>query len=292
VVAVVTGAGGFIGRRTCLELQSDGWQIERAGRPEIEIPSADFDSLLDRSSPDLVVHCAGPASVAASLSEPLADFEGSALVLSHVLSRMTRLSSAPRLILISSAAVYGDPLALPVNENTPIAPVSPYGFNRATTELIAREFQEIFAVPATILRVFSAYGEGLRRQLLWDVARMVVCKDAVVLSGSGIETRDFLHVRDVARAICIVARDPGTVNETYNVASGVETPIASVAGWIVDELRADIPIAFSGTRRRGDPARWNADISKIASLGFRPSIEIEQGTRAYARWARSELLSQ
>lgn len=289
MVAVVTGAGGFIGRHTCLVLESEGWRIERAGRPEVDIPSSDFDSLLERSRPDLVVHCAGPASVVASLADPLGDLEGSALVLAHVLDRMARLPSTPRLVLISSAAVYGDPAALPVGEDAPIAPVSPYGFNRAITELVAREFQETFSVPATILRVFSAYGEGLRRQVLWDVSRMVVRDGAVLLAGTGIETRDFLHVTDVARAIGVVAGDPGTANETYNVASGVETPVADLAGWIAHEIGAGIPIAFSGMRRPGDPGRWSADMSKIASLGFRPSVDIETGTRSYARWALAQL---
>jgi UDP-glucose 4-epimerase len=227
--------------------------------------------------------------VVASLSDPLGDLKGSALVLAHVLNRMARLPSTPRLVLISSAAVYGDPTALPVGEDAPIAPVSPYGFNRAITELVAREFQETFSVPATILRVFSAYGEGLRRQVLWDVSRMVVRDAAVLLAGTGIETRDFLHVTDVARAIAVVAGDSGTADETYNVASGVETPIADLAGWIVHEIGAGIPIAFSGIRRPGDPGRWTADTSKIATLGFRASVDIETGTRSYARWALAQL---
>jgi nucleoside-diphosphate-sugar epimerase len=118
---------------------------------------------------------------------------------------------------------------------------------------------------------------------------MVVRDGAVLLAGTGIETRDFLHVTDVARAIGVVAGDPGTANETYNVASGVETPVADLAGWIAHEIGAGIPIAFSGMRRPGDPGRWSADMSKIASLGFRPSVDIETGTRSYARWALAQL---
>jgi UDP-glucose 4-epimerase len=288
VVALVTGSQGFIGRHVCLRLEADGWFVERAGRPDIEIPSAEFDSLLDRSRPHVIVHCAGPASVPASLSDPLGDFEGSIPVLANVLDRIARLAQPPHLVLVSSAAVYGDPIEMPVAEDAPIAPVSPYGFNRQLAEILVDEFRQIFSVPVTILRVFSAYGEGLRRQLLWDVCRMVVRENAVVLAGSGVETRDFLHVTDVARAVGLVAKHPH-VNETYNVASGVETPVADVASWIVDEIGSDVSISFSGKPRPGDPIRWSANVSKLFALGFRPSIEVEAGARAYARWARAEL---
>jgi UDP-glucose 4-epimerase len=289
VVALVTGAGGFIGRHVCLELEGIGLRVERAGRPEVEIPSADFDDVLERSRPEVVVHCAGPASVMTSLSDPVGDLEGSALVLANVLDRIARLPRPPHLALVSSAAVYGDPLDRPVAEDAPLAPVSPYGFNRQITEVLIDEFRKIFCVPVTVLRVFSAYGEGLRRQLLWDVCRMVVCDSAVVLSGTGVESRDFLHVTDVARAVSLIIANPQTVNQTYNVAAGVETPIVDVASWITDEIGPDVPIGFSGTRRPGDPIQWSADVSKIRALGFRPSVEVEAGTRSYARWARAEL---
>lgn len=289
MVALVTGAAGFIGRHVCLELEAEGWRVARAGRPEVEIPSAEFDSLLERSGPDIVIHCAGPASVPLSLSNPLGDLEGSALVLANVLASMAGTSSPPRLVLVSSAAVYGDPAERPVAESAPLVPVSPYGFHREICELLVDEFRQIFSVRGTVLRIFSAYGEGLRKQLLWDICRMVVRDGSVVLAGTGAETRDFLHVNDVARAVTLVASSGDTVDETYNVASGVETSIAEVAEWIVDELGTDVPIGFSGTRRPGDPSRWRADVSKIEALGFRPAVEIEAGARAYARWARAQL---
>jgi UDP-glucose 4-epimerase len=291
VVALVTGAGGFIGRHVCLELEAGGWRVARAGRPEIEIPSMKFAALVERSRPDVLIHCAGPASVPMSLSDPLGDLEGSVLMLANILYTIARMSGSPRLVLVSSAAVYGDSAQRPINEEAPFAPVSPYGFHRQITEVLVEEYRQIFAIPSTVLRIFSAYGEGLRKQLLWDVCRMAVRDGAVTLSGTGAETRDFLHVKDVARAVSLATSDPRAVDETYNIASGVETTVSAVAGWVVDELGTGVPIGFSGFPRPGDPARWSADISKISALGFRPSIEIEAGARAYARWARAKLVS-
>jgi UDP-glucose 4-epimerase len=277
VVTLVTGDRGFLGRHIAAQLEADGDEVIGAGRPDVEIPSPAFDSLLTKRRPDVVVHCAGPASVPASLESPESDRTGAVEVLGALLDRL----DGARLILVSSAAVYGDPERLPVAEDAALAPVSPYGRHRVEAERLAAES----GVPLVVARVFSAYGEGLRRQVLWDIARRALAGGPVELSGTGDETRDFVHARDVAAAIGAIAQHSAFKSEIVNVGTGVETSIAHLAQVITTELGGG-DVRFNGIARPGDPTRWRADITRLRSLGFEPSVSIDDGAATYARWVR------
>lgn len=188
---------------------------------------------------------------------------------------------------MSSAAVYGNPVVLPVRENAPLAPVSPYGFHKQIAETLLQEYYQVYGVASCAARVFSAYGPGLRRQLLWDVCRKAMT-GSVGLSGTGAETRDFIHVADVARAVRVLAENAPMHAEPYNVASGVETSVAELASGLVANVSPAVTVEFSGAQRPGDPLRWCADISAIAKLGFTPSVTLEAGLSEYAQWCTRE----
>lgn len=288
MVALVTGSAGLLGRYACQQLKADGYDVIGVGRPAVEIPSDRFDAVLDDSTPDLVIHCAGPASVSNSVTEPLRDFEGAVGVVAALFGGLLRLPRRPRVILVSSAAVYGQPTNLPTTEDAPLQPISPYGFHRVVCELLVKEFYEVYGVPGLALRVFSAYGEGLRRQIFWDICTKALRDGEVHLQGSGRESRDFIHARDVAAAISTVAHTAPFEGEAYNVGSGVETPIRELAALLIATLGVSGPVSFSGTPRGGDPSNWCADVGRIEALGFRPSITLGEGVRGYAAWAREE----
>jgi UDP-glucose 4-epimerase len=283
VVALVTGSHGFLGRAISAALATGGWTVTGAGRPEHEIPSPEFDELLQAARPSLVVHCAGPASVPASVADPDADRAASVGVTAALLEGLQALSPSPRLILISSAAVYGQPRELPIAEGAPYAPISPYGRHRVECEGIARSR----GLPAVVLRIFSAYGEGLRRQVLWDIAQRALAGGPIELLGSGEESRDFVHASDVGRALLTAAQQAPFDGEAYNLASGVETPIAELAEMLVDALGVERRPVFTGIARSGDPVRWCADIAALRALGFEPQVPLEEGVARYATWVRT-----
>lgn len=292
MVALVTGAAGFLGGAISKRLADSGWEVVHAGRPHCEIPSPVFGSLLADSTPELIVHCAGPASVADSVACPGADFTGSAGVLASVLDDARRLADPPRFLLLSSAAVYGDPQSLPVAERQPLRPVSPYGYHRVACEQLLREYLDLFGVPAASMRIFSAYGEGLSRQILWDACRMGIEHGIITLHGTGLESRDFIHVDDVAEAALRIVDGGAFECEPYNVGSGSETTIAELAELVrVDLGLPSGAVSFGGDARAGDPLNWRADISRLRALGFRPSMAIEDGVSAYTRWARGAVVA-
>jgi UDP-glucose 4-epimerase len=286
VVVLVTGASGFLGRHICARLLADGHEVVPAGRPEVEVPSPSFDQLLGRRSPDAVVHCATPASVPASVERPHEDFVRSVTVLEELLTRLSGLATPPRVAFISSAAVYGEPARLPVREDDPAAPVSPYGHHRLMCEQLLREYAELEGVPSLSLRVFSAYGEGLRRQVLWEICRQARASGRVVLAGTGDETRDFVHARDVASAVALAVRSAEVDARAYNVAGGDATTIRFLAESLARELGlGEGAVTFTGAVRTGDPRHWQADIGHMRALGWEPEVALPPGLAAYAAWA-------
>src|SRR3954451_9632559 len=232
MVTLVTGANGFLGRHIAETLSGAGVQVVPAGRPEIEIPSPRVDRIVSDVGPYVVVHCAGPASVQLSLADPERDRHGSVEVTGALVASLDRVEPPPRLVLLSSAAVYVEPKKLPVSETSEPSPISPYGQHRLAAERLVRSS----ALPSCVLRVFSAYGEGLRRQILWDIVMRALAGSEVALSGTGDETRDFVHARDVAAAVKTACEHGAFAGEVINVASGEETTIRELATRVVEAL--------------------------------------------------------
>jgi UDP-glucose 4-epimerase len=296
---LVTGARGFLGAHVVPEFAEAGYRVLGLGREEasagsldalglsgytqMDLPSPELAGMLAAEAPDVLVHAAGPASVADSMIRPHGDFDGSVGVLFRLLDDVREQSPQTRVAFLSSAAVYGNPDRLPVSETAAIAPVSPYGFHKQMAETLLREFHELYGLSTCAARIFSAYGPGLRRQVLWDVCEKASA-GSVHLFGTGEETRDFIHAEDVARALRVLVENAPMQGETYNVASGVETSIRELTEQIVALVLPKAPVIFSGVARPGDPLRWRADISAIRDLGFEPRVKMEAGVADYCEW--------
>lgn len=297
---LVTGPYGFVGRNVVRRFAEDGFRVVGAGRLEpvddvpvdsllarferLELPDPCLAELVAEERPDVVVHAAGPASVPFSMAEPVADFTGATGPWISLLDAVRLNSPDSRVLLVSSAGVYGNPVSLPVAEDAPIAPVSPYGFHRAVCESLGREYASVFGVRVAVARVFSAYGPGLRKQVVWDIAEKAASGDGVRLFGTGAEARDFVHVSDVAGALRTIAQRGDFAGEAYNVATGTETSIREVAERVVGCVAPGTPVEFDGATREGDPVAWRADVSKLARLGFTPTIPLEDGLAGVCEW--------
>jgi UDP-glucose 4-epimerase len=298
---LVTGAGGFIGRSVVDHFAGVGWQVygvsrTTAGLPpqpntvwyQMVLPDSGFATLLHEWRPDVVVHAASTAIVGQSVDSPLQDFERSVRVWAHVIEAVRRSRIRCRVLLLSSAAVYGNPATLPIDENQPMIPVSPYGYHKKMCEEIAEYYAGLYNVAVCSMRIFSAYGPRLRRQVIWDICQKALSGDTIELMGTGDESRDFIHVGDVAGAVATIIERGDFQAGVYNVASGVSTTIRDAAGKLVQALGTNNAIRFNGARRAGDPLFWQADISKLAWLGWASQVPFDEGLAAYARWALQE----
>ena len=300
---LITGVAGFLGRYVARQFARDGWSVvgvdtappENAGLGpgaryrRMVLPSVDLRPLLADVAPDACVHCAGRASVALSITEPAADFRDNVALTFELLEALRCTAPHCRFLFLSSAAVYGDPVSLPVTEEHACAPLSPYGWHKRQCELLCEEFARIYRLPTAVVRIFSAYGPGLRRQVIWDICAKALTNPALELRGTGDESRDFIHAADVARALAVLADNAAFTGEIYNLASSEETTISHLAKHLLALVRRDIPITFDGARSAGDPLHWRADITRLRRLGFAPEISLEQGARSVAAWCSAEL---
>lgn len=300
---LITGAAGFLGTHVARDFSTHGWRVigVDAAAPEdvrtapdwsyvrLCLPAGEIAGILRDAAPDACVHCAGKASVASSMEDPAGDFRSNAVLTFELLDALRQFAPQCRFLLLSSAAVYGNPQRLPVAEDQPAAPLSPYGFHKHQAELLVQEFANVYGLPALAVRIFSAYGPGLRRQVIWEICERIIRTGSLTLGGTGEETRDFIHAADVAAGLRVLAERAPAKGEVYNLATGRETSIAGLAGILIGALGRKLRPVFDGRTRRGDPRNWRADISRIQALGFHPVLALEDGLAEVARWAATDL---
>lgn len=294
---LILGAAGFLGTALshfCVKqgMQTIGVDIVapdntvpffafyQTARLELEI-----GGLLKKFQPAYLIHLAGNADVGKSIVNPYNDFQGSVVLFSAVLDQVRQFSGATKVLFASSAAVYGQPKKLPIDENASLQPISPYGYHKWMCELVAKEYSSIYGVQTASARIFSAYGSGLRKQIFWDLCRKCSCSGTIELAGDGSESRDFIHAEDIANASLCILRGGDFAGECYNVARGDEVTISELAHRVLDSYGISRDrLVFSNTGRAGDPKNWRADIGLLQALGFMPSVAFSQGVSEYVQW--------
>jgi dTDP-glucose 4,6-dehydratase/UDP-glucose 4-epimerase len=248
------------------------------------------DNLLKRIfqqvKPDICINCAGAANVQASFTDPLYDFDLNVRLIVSILEACRFSNHETRLIQISSAAVYGNPEILPVKSNVKPLPISPYGVHKLISEELVAHFGSIFGLKTCSLRIFSAYGNGQRKLFLWDCFnKLNFSKTHVTFYGTGNESRDFIHIDDIAAQIRLILKNSKFDGEVYNVANGREVRIQEIVDTMLDVLNKNLHVEFSGEVRSGDPLHWCADITPIINWGYKQTVSIENGVKNYVQWA-------
>jgi dTDP-glucose 4,6-dehydratase/UDP-glucose 4-epimerase len=234
---------------------------------------------------DVCLNATGAANVQFSFQQPLLDYSLNVANVYYILDAIRRYNQSCKFINLSSAAVYGNPATLPVNELHVLRPISPYGWHKVYSEQICSEFFNLFGVPTISLRIFSAYGEGLKKQLLWDIYKKIQNSTGIIeLFGTGNETRDFIYVADILKAVhCIIDKDCFE-GQAVNVASGSAVTVAEVATILVSYLKPSIEVKFTSHAKTGDPSYWQADIQVLKEMGFSPEYTLNEGIKKYALW--------
>lgn len=298
--AIVTGAGGFLGSAVGRCFSRQKWSVIGLGSSvdttaswdafyPLMLPNPRLTELLSIHQPDVLIHCVGSASVPSSFTAPDRDFVASPVVLQELLEQVRRVSPRSRVIFLSSAAVYGSPRQLPISEQDELNPESPYGFHKRMCEELCEEYSRFFGIQTAVVRIFSAYGPGLRRQVVWDICEKALRESEVLLQGTGEESRDFVYVDDAAAALLRIAMQAECVGEAYNLASGIETNIEELAKLIVSRLAPGKRIRFSGQKPQGMPQRWRADISSLHKLDFQNMYSFEAGLDKTLAWYQQEV---
>src|SRR5437867_3526309 len=206
---LITGSRGFLGGsigRLAASNSQEVLGIGRSSQPgagwpgkyvQADVAHADLSPVIRDFAPDVLLHAAGPASVGSSLTAPLEDLRGAVQTWANTLDSVRRSGLRPLVLFPSSAAVYGNPLNLPVREDDVTAPISPYGYHKVICELLARENSTCFNLNIIVCRFFSIFGVAQRRLLIWELYKQFAGPVPIVcLQGTDRETRHYLDIVD------------------------------------------------------------------------------------------------
>jgi len=232
---------------------------------------------------DAVVHLAAIVSVPFSVKHPSLTYETNAAGTLNLLSSCLS-EGVERFVYVSSCAVYGEPVYLPVDESHPTRPVSPYASSKLEAEGYCEDFRVKHGLGSVVLRLFNVYGP---RQGLDDysgvIRRFVDCVKRelpLVIYGDGCQTRDFVYVSDVVDVILKCLENEKAVGEVFNVGFGEATSINDLAKTVLRLSGLDLDIVYEKPRP-GDLRHSFADVSKARKLlGFEPKVSLEDGLRS------------
>jgi len=181
---------------------------------------------------------------------------------------------------------------MPTDEMAPIEPNTIYGVSKYDQERITRIFCQREGIPWVALRFFLTYGPEQSLTNPYTGVVSIFCNAISnnrppVIYEDGLQSRDFVFVDDVVRALITALENDNAQNEVYNVGTGIGTSVIRVAELISDVLGATVPIKANGIGRPGDVRHMIADTSKITSIGYTPQVTVEEGIRRFVDWYRS-----
>ncbi len=235
---------------------------------------------------DVVVHCAAQISVDWSNLNPLGDMDVNLGGTTSVLEA-ARKAKAGKFIFISSAATYGDPIALPIREDHPQNPLSFYGTSKLCSEAYVRNYSALYGMGHAIVRPFNFYSNRADPSSSYSGVITKFVERAkqgkpLVIEGDGKQTRDFVHATDVARMIIRLV-ETNVTNMTFNCGSGKETSIERLAETVVKVSGKGSSIEHVPPRK-GDIRRSVADVTLATEkMCFEARLPLEAGIASFFR---------
>ena len=305
---LVTGGAGFIGSHLTERLLELGAKVTVYDKfdkyysgKEANLTSASASprfvlvegDILDSNSldvamrgADVVIHEAGQAGVGYSVEDPMNTNEVNVVGTLNVLW-LAKKNLVKRVVNISSSSIFGQPKYLPIDEDHPKNPASPYGVSKLAAEQYARVFNKVYGTDVVSLRYFSVYGpRGRPDQVIRKFMQSLVDGKPPSINGNGSHTRDFTHVTDVIAGTLAAAETDGIGGEPFNIGFGQRTSIKSVAEKLISLMGMTGKIEpVYGPESMGDFPDTQADNRKAQKLlGWKPKVSLDEGLKGYVEW--------
>ena len=304
---LVTGADGFIGSHLTELLLEEGYNVralaqynsfnswgwlEQIKNPDLEIEcgdvrDADFCRHISRGM-DTVFHLAALIAIPYSYVAPDSYVDTNIKGTLNML-QAARDSGVEKILVTSTSEVYGTALYVPIDENHPRQPQSPYSATKIGADAIAKSFYNAFDLPVTIVRPFNTYGpRQSARAIIPTVITQIAAGEKELKVGDLSPTRDFNFVRDTCRGFLAIARSAATSGQEINIATGKEVSMRQTLETIAEIMGADIRWTVDTQRLRpskSEVRRLLGDSAKLRGLtGWEPQYSLEQGLRETVAW--------
>jgi len=307
---LVTGGAGFIGSHLVDELIARGASKVVAvdnlflGRREnlsaaegagegfsfVELDASDFDGMsavIAEHGVEAVFDLA-VIPLPTSLERPKWSVDVNVLI-TTTLCELAKAGAFETLIHFSSSEALGTAQQVPMSEDHPLAPTTPYAASKAAGDHIVLSYVRTFGIDASILRPFNNYGPRQNDQayagIIPIVIRRIQANQAIEIFGDGFQTRDFLYATDTAAAAVSLYECPASRGLITNVAAGRETSVNDLVAALKRVMGAEDHPVVHGPERPGDVRRHVADVGRARELfGFRPRVDPDEGLRQTVEW--------
>lgn len=301
---LVTGGAGFIGSHIVDQCVAAGYETivvdnlstgkkqqihPKATFFEMDIRDETLAEVMISIKPDVVIHQAAQIHVNTSIEQPLYDASMNVLGTLNVLEAC-RKAAVKKIVYASTAAVYGDPEVIPIDEQNGVQPLSCYGISKYTPEMYLHTYHALYGLDYTILRYANVYGirqdprgEGGVISIFTDKC---VSREPLVVFGDGEQTRDYIYVEDVARAnLQAIHRGSG---EVFNIGTGIQTSLNEAIAGFNKVTERENEVIYQG-ERLGDIKHSCFDIAKAtAGLDWKPEVALTEGlARTYGYYRKS-----
>ena len=306
---LVTGGAGFIGSHLVEGLIGAGAVYVHAvddlslgreenlagvlGRDDVDLTVADaadegrLRALCGGRPFDLALHLA-VIPLPHSLAHPRENVDRN-IAMTTAVCELLRAGVVRRLVHFSSSEVYGTARTVPMAEDHPLRPHTPYAAAKAASDLVALGYHTTFGLDVTVVRPFNTYGErqndAAYAGLIPAVVRLVQAGEPVVIDGDGRQSRDMTYVSDtIAGAIAVAAAD-GLTGRTFNLGRGTDHPVEEMVRIVLDEMGASEHPVVHGPARPGDVRRLVADVSAARrAVGYAPRVGLREGLARTVDW--------
>lgn len=297
---LITGGLGFLGSNLCRELAVADYKLTGIGHGcEKNAKSIGYSRWVDsdlnltaleslEEKFDVIIHCAGKVSGSESLLNPHSDYRSNVQTTAELIEFVRRKNRHALTIYASSAAVYGSADHFPTTTDQPLKPITPYGSHKKVSEELMRTANLCFGLRFSIIRFFSIYGPGLRRQLLWDALEKITSSDEVAnFSGTGQEIRDWIFIDDAVQLIKKVMNTEQQGFQIFNGASGIPITNSEILSKLMRISGWRKAVNFDGIARSGDPIKFLGNING-QGINWHTETTLEIGIERVVEWYVNE----
>ena len=294
---LITGVCGFVGNNLYLKLKKKN-ELIGIGRKNRNYKNK-YKNIIEKEithknlvnlnfKPNVIIHCAGSGSVTKSIQNPKIDYEKNVNTTKELIKFISELTKKPKVIMFSTAAVYGNSCE---KNKKQLKPISPYGRNKLKSENILLKKSKKFRFELMILRFYSIYGVGLKKQLIWDVCEKINNK-INVFYGSGNEMRSWINIKDVNRLIQFLIKKGSISNQTLDISGNDVVKNKFLVKKLFKLLNINKVPYFNKKNKRGDPIDQIFNNSILKNLGWKPKINLSNGLKEYVQWYKKNLKKQ